>query len=81
MNRTQRAKVRAARRSLDIARAFKRDALFNRIGSSYFDSASEEFKKELEIFKGKLKQVRKLKKYNGAPGLLTEKEYMEFMGA
>lgn len=81
MNRTQRAKIRAAHEALDMAREFKNDALDEKIRSPYDRVRKEErFRSEMDWYKGKQKQIRKLKKYNGFTGIMSEKNYAEMMG-
>lgn len=79
MNRTQRAKIRAAREALDMAREFKNDALSSMLMCSY-GNTQDRFKSEKEYFKSKQKEVRRQKKYNGPTGLMTEENYMEVFG-
>ncbi len=84
MNRTQRAKIRAAREKLDMNRAFKNDALESRIlhhGGFYPSNTDSRFQNEKNIFESSKKELRHLKKYNGPTGTMSESTYKEFMGA
>lgn len=81
MNRTQRAKIRAAHQNLEMNRMFKNDALYVRKWSNSMYPGSDRFEDELKTFKGAQKNLRKLKKYHGPSGLMTENYYMELMGA
>lgn len=82
MNRTQRAKIRAQHEGVDMYREFKNDALATRFTfpsvSGY--GSTERFKSENEHFKAKQKQLRRMKKFNGPTGMMTEEQYQEVMG-
>lgn len=83
MNRTQRAKIRAAREHLEMSRSFKNDALESMImhhRCMFPQTSDRRFKDEKEIFKGAQKNLRRLKKYNGPTGIMSESNYMELMG-
>lgn len=84
MNRTQRALVKKAHKKLAMNRAFKNDALYERNtmhNSLHPGSSDSHFTNEKEIFDASKKALRRLKKYNGPTGMMSESNYMEFMGA
>ena len=83
MNRTQRALIKQAHKKLAMDRSFKNDALYEKLDSAGFISYNENsrFESENEIFKASKKALRKLKRYNGPTGSMSEENYMEFMGA
>lgn len=72
MNRTQRAKIKAAHESLEMAREFKNDALTH---GDY-----ERLSSEKKWFTAKRLELRSMKKYTGPVGM-TESFYKEFVGA
>ena len=84
MNRTQRAKIKAAHAKLAFNRAEKNEALHERniMHSSFYPGSSDShFQNEKEIFDASKKALRRLKKYNGPTGMMSESNYMEFVGA
>lgn len=83
MNRTQRAKIRAAHEKLDMVREFKNDAVSSRtlFHSQLFGSDSDKrLSYEKQACKTAQKELRKLKKYDGFTGSMSESDYMEFIG-
>lgn len=84
MNRTERAKVRSMRETLDMNRAMKNDALRERTalrGCMFPQRGDSRFEQEKQIFNSSKKALRRTKKYNGPTGSMSESNYMELMGA
>ena len=85
MNRTERAKVRSMRETLDMNRAIKNDALQERtaLRGCMFPQqhGNSRFEQEKQIFNSSKKALRRTKKYNGPTGSMSESNYLELMGA
>lgn len=83
VNRTQRAKIRAMREQLDTDRVFKNDALYTRVQcrGSLWGGADSRFEREKEGYRSTQLSLRRLKKYNGPTGAMSESNFKEFMGA
>jgi hypothetical protein len=79
MNRTQRAKIRAAKANLDMLRGFKNEALESYLGATIFQKEKKKkaFKTEKEYFSDNAKGIRRLKKGNVAASIFTNLEVAE----